>query len=226
MNAGQGSLRPSYCTRNYSKDKYSASPFNYARWIWPTILRLHICNDNANYHSLFSKSNAYISYLSFVSLLWTFRQAQKVVGMFSVILSLKILMSRGTNGYNNPDGISANTDPKTPFSRFHTFDGFPLADLPCRAIGIRATYMGYAFVRIISVTFVDALNLMVCCHGTPPCFCFGQKLTYQDDYFPINFMQVIAKRQESYSFPSERLEITLPGNSPLLSNISQSSKLK
>lgn len=61
--------------------------------------------------------------------------------------------------------------PEAPLAGLDSGNGLFLRHLPSRAVGIDATYMCDAFVRILTIGLIDALDLDILCHGGTPLRC-------------------------------------------------------
>ena len=70
-------------------------------------------------------------------------------------------MTGGADGHTHPYRFPCNAGVELPLARFSAKDRFELRQFPARAIGFDAADMGYSFMRIHSVAFVDAHDLNV-----------------------------------------------------------------
>src|SRR5206468_7929133 len=87
-----------------------------------------------------------------------FRQAQEIVGLFSVSLGLEVLVPEPTNSDDDPGDRSPLTDVEGPSARFDLGYCGLLRQFPAFATRNTANAMN-TLVGIVPIGFVDATNL-------------------------------------------------------------------
>jgi hypothetical protein len=94
----------------------------------------------------------------FTSQLFTFWQCKQIVRLLAIILRLDVFVAI-MSGNVHVHCCSAARDEEL-FATFYFDDTCRLCDFECRTRRANPAYILDAFVRIVSVRFVDALNLM------------------------------------------------------------------
>jgi hypothetical protein len=100
--------------------------------------------------------------------------------LVAVVLSFKVFVTPAAHRDDDPNRVIAWINEELPLTGFDTIDGILLSDFPTCA-AMNTADMGNALVRVLAVTFGDALNLIRLGHGEIPRS--GAELQFWRDYY-------------------------------------------
>jgi hypothetical protein len=90
-------------------------------------------------------------------------EAQQVVGLFTVSLGLEVAVAEAADRHDDRYGLACDAHEEGPLPAIYTGDGLLLVEFPTLAV-VESSDAQDAFVGVLSVRFLDALNLDQICH--------------------------------------------------------------
>ncbi|WP_424106251.1 hypothetical protein [Paraburkholderia sp.] len=99
--------------------------------------------------------------------LWALRKAEQVIRSRRISSRSQELMTLRRLPDINIRHLPTTDDVELPLPILNASDRVFFGDFPSRAVPVHATDMGDCFVPALAVRFINAANLMSCCHYTP-----------------------------------------------------------
>jgi hypothetical protein len=99
---------------------------------------------------------------------WAFGKSEKIVRVYPVRHRLEVFVSVGGVRDNHVNGVSADVDVEFPVASLDPLDCFRFRNLPSRTAIVEAADVENAFVSVLSVALVDALDTFARSHRFSP----------------------------------------------------------
>ena len=96
-------------------------------------------------------------------ILWTLWKAEQVVWLLAVAHSLEVFVAVTAFRHDDIDALTVDADVEGPLAGFNPGNCFLQSQLPLLSVAVSSNRFD-ALMRVLTVGFVDALDLVLICH--------------------------------------------------------------